>query len=227
MQRESMRVGLVMLSFLFVTSSGLAQNATPSGSLAAPVARFPKVSIVVPAYFYPSGDGLGYWQKLRESASDDTPIIAIVNPDSGPGKAVEANYRKLIDQNAGSKLQLVGYVTFSYGKRPLSAIKADIDSWLYFYPEIKGIFFDEQPSQADWAAPALDCFAYARSKIKDAVLIANPGVPCAREYLAGADSAISCWYEHHAIYERYRPTEWAKALPAEKFLLFALWGKIK
>lgn len=59
------------------------------------------VRLLVPACFYPAGEGLTAWKRMMKSAAE-APIAAIVNPDSGPGK------------------------------------KADIDSWLHFYPEVQG-----------------------------------------------------------------------------------------
>ncbi|HVW00951.1 MAG TPA: spherulation-specific family 4 protein, partial [Planctomycetaceae bacterium] len=105
------------------------------------------IRLLVPAYFYPAGEGLVAWKKLIASA-EQTPVVAIVNPDSGPGKRVDAVYHEIFQWAKPSKIKLIGYVTLSYAERPISAVKADIDSWLHFYPEVAGIFFDEQPSQA-------------------------------------------------------------------------------
>jgi hypothetical protein len=44
-----------------------------------------ELKMLVPAYFYPAGDGLLEWDKLIEAAKT-TDIIAIMNPNSGVGK---------------------------------------------------------------------------------------------------------------------------------------------
>lgn len=175
-----------------------------------------EVKVLVPAYFYPSGEGLKAWQVLIDSGSK-MPIVAIVNPDSGPGKRVDENYLALFPLAQRSKTTLVGYVTLSYGKRPISAVKADLDSWLFFYPDVRGIFFDEQPSGVEQAAFANECFAYARQKIDKALVISNPGVVCAREYLAGTDGPIVCLFEHEKGFDAFQPPEWAMRMPAERF----------
>lgn len=172
--------------------------------------------LLVPAYFYPSGDGLKSWKTLIDSSAR-APIVAIVNPDSGPGKRVDDNYSKLFDQAKGTKITLIGYVTLSYGKRPLSAVKADVDSWLHFYPAVAGIFFDEQPSQLDQVGFAVESFAYARSKIERAVLVTNPGIPCVREYLAARDSPIACMFEHETGFSKYQLPDWASSQRADRF----------
>jgi len=146
-----------------------------------------------------------------------TPIVAIVNPDSGPGKKADENYREIFRLAQKSKITVIGYVTFSYTRRPLSAVKADIDSWLFFYPEVQGIFFDEQPSEAEKAPFANQSFAYARQKIKDAILVSNPGVICAREYLSGRDAPTACLFEHETGFDEFRLPEWAAKMSREKF----------
>ena len=186
------------------------------GSVSAAEPAIPNVQVLVPAYFYPAGDGLAAWKTLLSSPAD-AQVVAIVNPDSGPGKRADDNYRELFKSARSSHVRLIGYVTLSYAQRPISAVKADVDSWLHFYPDVQGIFFDEQPSGAEHAAFANECFAYARDRIDDAVLVTNPGVICAREYLAGADAPTVCMFEHHEGFEKYRLPDWAERMPRHRF----------
>jgi hypothetical protein len=176
----------------------------------------PTVRLLVPAYFYPAGEGLDTWKILIQSAAK-APIVAIVNPGSGPGKRVDKNYSDLFQLSKNSRVTLIGYVTLSYAKRPLSAVRADVDKWLQFYPEVRGIFFDEQPSDAEHADFARDCFAYARAKINKAVIVSNPGVVCAPEYLMGSSTSTVCVFEHHRGFENYRLPEWADAMKPHRF----------
>jgi hypothetical protein len=191
-----------VISIVAVTVSAWLNSAYSQDRPAQPV------RLLVPAYFYPSGDGLKGWKRLLDAAAK-TPIAAIVNPDSGPGKRQDASYKELFRLAKGSKITLVGYVTLSYGQRPLSAVKADVDSWLFFYPDIQGIFFDEQPSQAELAPFALESFTYARTKLGGGLMVTNPGVPCAREYLTGRDAPTACLFEHETGFDRFRLPEWA------------------
>ena len=71
------------------------------------------------------------------------PFWVIVNPDSGPGPEVDANYTKAIDRLQGAGCLVLGYVTTSYGKRSASDVHTDIDRWGKLYPRTQGIFFDE------------------------------------------------------------------------------------
>lgn len=178
----------------------------------------PTVRLLVPAYFYPAGEGLSAWKQLIATSSK-APVVAIVNPDSGPGKRVDDNYSGLFKLAKGSPIRLIGYVTLSYGKRPISAVKADIDSWLYFYPDTQGIFFDEQPSAAELAPGALECFAYARQKFPHGPLVSNPGTPCAREYASSPDGPALCLFEGDKGFDTYRTPEWARMLPADRVVI--------
>jgi Spherulation-specific family 4 len=174
------------------------------------------VRLLVPAYFYPAGEGLKAWRQLLDSASQ-APIVAIANPDSGPGKRVDDNYTRVFSLARNSPIRILGYVTLSYGKRPLSAVRADIDSWLHFYPDINGIFFDEQPSQDELAAFAIDAFAYARTKVDKALLVTNPGTRCARAYLGPRDSPVACLFEHETGFDKYELPDWAGDMSADRF----------
>src|ERR1041384_3178596 len=64
--------------------------------------------ILVPAYFYPAGNN--YWSSLAQAAKK-VPIIAILNPNSGPGAGIDSNYvvaaKKLRDKGG----RVIGYVS--------------------------------------------------------------------------------------------------------------------
>jgi hypothetical protein len=176
----------------------------------------PNVRLLVPAYFYPAGNGLKAWQQMIASASR-APMVAIVNPDSGPGKRVDENYADLFRLSKGSQITLIGYVTLSYAKRPISAVKADVDSWLHFYPNVRGIFFDEQPSGPEGVAFATECFAYARSRIADPLLVTNPGTRCEPAYVSARDSPAVCMFEHDQGFDKYQLPDWADRFGANRF----------
>jgi hypothetical protein len=200
----------LVLSLLALSLAGAESAAT---SQTAPGTT---VRLLVPAYFYPAGDGLLAWKRMIDAASR-APVVAVVNPDSGPGKRADDNYTALFPLAKGTKITLVGYVTLSYAKRPISAVKADVDSWLHFYPEIRGIFFDEQPSGADGVAFATECFAYARSKIEEALLVTNPGTRCAPAYVSAKDSPVVCLFEHEQGFDKYELPDWADRFSADRF----------
>lgn len=200
-------------SFFLLVHAGVA----PQHAVAAEPKDEP-IRILVPAYFYPAGEGLAAWKKMIASAAQ-TPITAIVNPGSGPGKRIDPAYVEVFRLAKPSKIRLIGYVTLSYARRPIAAVKADIDSWLQFYPEIAGIFFDEQPSQADQANFAREAFAYARQNIAQGAIFSNPGVPCAREYFDSPTLPTICVFEHKEGFEKLQLPAWTRELPRDRVLI--------
>lgn len=175
-----------------------------------------EVRILVPAYFYPAGNGTKEWKRLLE-AGERASIVAIVNPGSGPGKRVDPNYTEIFRLAQSSKVTLIGYVTLSYAKRPSAEVKAEIDTWVKFYPEVKGIFFDEQPSSADHVAFVSECFAHAQAKVKKARLFSNPGTTCAKEYLDIPGEANFCLFENMNGFEKHPMPGWAKKFSPSRF----------
>lgn len=172
--------------------------------------------LLVPAYIFPAGEGLKAWGHLI-AAADRVPIVAIINPASGPGKQVNEEVKAVFERARRSKLTLVGYVPLSYAKRPVAAVKADIDQWLALYPGIlDGIFFDEQPSGAESVPYVGECFAYARQRIKDARIVSNPGTTCAPEYLALPGNPIICVHENKTGPDAYQPPPWAARFGADQ-----------
>jgi hypothetical protein len=139
----------------------------------------------VPAYFYPGGKGMPYWEQLIASAPR-AEIIAIVNPASGPGKRVDPAYLENIHRAHQAGLRLLGYVNTGYARpeeRPPADVQADVDRWYQFYPEIDGIFFDQQKSEATGIPFYEELARHVRFKQRGALLFGNPGTACDRAYL--------------------------------------------
>jgi hypothetical protein len=159
-----------------------------------PRAEEPRVRLLVPAYFYPAEAGLKEWDRLF-ATSAQVPIVAIVNPASGPGKDADANYTKLLQRAKDHKnLVPIGYVSTSYAKRKLDDVKADIDHWLKLYPSIQGIFLDEQASSADH----IDYYATLREHAHQKnlkLVVSNPGTVCVEGYFAKPATDVACLFE--------------------------------
>ncbi|MFN0199168.1 MAG: spherulation-specific family 4 protein, partial [Planctomycetaceae bacterium] len=105
-----------------------------------------RTGILVPLYVYPADvhTNKTYNRLIDIKRRYETvPIWVIVNPASGPGTDVDANYTKAIDRLQGAGCVVLGYVSTSYGKRKSLEVTHDIDRWLTMYPRIQGIFFDE------------------------------------------------------------------------------------
>jgi hypothetical protein len=105
-----------------------------------------RTGLLVPMYVYPADIHTNpVYNRLMDlkRRHESVPVWVILNPASGPGEKVDANYTKAIDRLRGAGCVVLGYVSTSYGKRRQNDVRRDIDQWLKTYPRIQGIFFDE------------------------------------------------------------------------------------
>lgn len=171
-----------------------------AGAFATPAAAAggdtrPRVTLLVPAYFYPAGERLQDWGRLL-AAADRVPIVAIANPASGPGKAADPNYEKVLAlAKRAERLTLIGYVTTSYAKRPAAEVKADVDAWLRLYPSIEGIFFDEQASGGQHVDYQAELYEYVRKTHGLSLVVTNPGTTCDEQFIARPAADAVCLFE--------------------------------
>lgn len=102
--------------------------------------------ILIPAYFYPSwwDPGVNLWDDLAAAASQ-VPLIAIMNPNSGPGGGSNADYTREVDALRLAGGRVIGYVHTSYGARPVDEVLSEVDAYYAWY-NVDGIYFDEAAS---------------------------------------------------------------------------------
>jgi hypothetical protein len=150
-----------------------------------------RLRLLVPVYIYPVGEGRKEWQRLIDAASK-VEIVAIANPSSGPGDESNLDYAAIFTEASSRGITLVGYVSTDYGKRPKAEIKKDVDSWVRFYPQIRGFFFDQQPREGRSAPVYAELRDYVKQKLHDPLVISNPGVPCDAAYLALSVANVTC-----------------------------------
>src|SRR5947209_1201331 len=108
-------------------------------------ARAVALRLLVPAYFYPAGNGAENWARLIASGRKAS-ILAIANPASGPGERVDHLYTGVLTRAAREGITLLGYISTNYAKRNAAEVEADLRRWKAFYPRVRGVFFDEQAS---------------------------------------------------------------------------------
>lgn len=177
----------------------------------------PRLQIVVPAYFYPGGKGLAYWEQLFGSAAQ-APIIAIVNVANGPGKEAETHYAALVERAKQCNLVLIGYVYSSYTKRPLPEVMKDVDAWRRFYPGIQGIFVDEQTDGEEQVEYYLQLYRYIRQTLGLKLAVTNPGARCAEGFFARQAADVICLYESPGGRAGAVAPDWAAKYPATGIL---------
>ncbi|MCA9063752.1 MAG: hypothetical protein KDA96_11855 [Planctomycetaceae bacterium] len=150
-----------------------------------------RVSMLVPAYFHPVTAQVE-WKRLERAATllrDDLVVILNVNSGSGMNSGVEPAYQETARVLNSKKVRWVGYVDVNYGRRPAAEVIRDVQFWLTNYPGMCGIFVDRAPSTT-WSEMKSVCSQVRQlltaKKIRQPLLIANPGTVC-DETLVGAD----------------------------------------
>lgn len=110
-----------------------------------------QTGIIVPLYTYPTDQS---WTQIVDSRSTEpiVPIIAIINPNSGPGTSLDPNYVSGINRLKGAGCTVLGYTYSQYAARALSAVEADITAYKTWYPALDGIFVDQMSGNASFAS---------------------------------------------------------------------------
>lgn len=112
-----------------------AEDASPARrrqeALAFHVRAQERTGLLVPLYVYPANvhKNSAYNRLMELKRQYETvPLWVILNPASGAGAEVDANYTKAIDRLRGAGCMVLGYVTTSYGKR--SPAQVEVFSFL-------------------------------------------------------------------------------------------------
>ena len=147
-----------------------------------------RTGVLVPMYIYPANihTNAAFNRLIDMKRRFETvPMWVIVNPASGPGRQVDANYTKAIDRLNGAGCVVLAYVSTSYAKRPIADVKADMDQWLRLYPRIHGSFFDEMINEDTEKATTYQSTLneYAAS-VGCWPTVANPGTDTPERYFA-------------------------------------------
>jgi hypothetical protein len=191
-----------------------------AGKKAAGDARPVAMRLWVPAYFYPFGAGLREWNRLIASAKS-VPIVAIVNPASGPGDHVDTNFAAMIPRARRAGVTVVGYIGTQYTRKPLEQVKREIETFLRFYPDIQGFHFDEQSSDARGVDYYAELHRYVHRRIPDAVVLTNAGTSCDVGYAARPASDVISLFEREHGFGEFRPPAWASRFPGSRFCIQA------
>ena len=167
-------LALLLVAVPLVSTGGFAAAASSAG-------------IMVPLYTYPGGT----WDTVAQvkRAHSEVPIVAIVNPASGPGFSKDSNYESGIAKLKSAGVTVIGYVSTAYTNRDLAAVKSDMDRWKSWYPAIDGIFFDEQTNWAgqEWYYDQADSYAQSKGL---GFTVGNPGANSVPSYLDTVDVVL-------------------------------------
>lgn len=167
--------------------------------------------VLVPMYVYPANihTNPAYNRLMDLKRQYETvPMWVIVNPASGPGERVDANYTKAIDRLRGAGCVVLGYVTTSDAKRTQAQVQKEIDQWLKLYPGIQGVFFDEMIYDNTEAGAkyqtALNRYAHDAGCWPT---VANPGADTPGRYFAGDAASVAAAADVIVVHEG---SDWPK-----------------
>src|SRR6267143_1384422 len=116
---------------------GLIGAAATRTSFAAPT----NSGIVIPLYTYPT-DGSWAATLQARNAHPNVPIIAVINPNNGPGGSSDSNYVQGVKNFQAAGIIVLGYVATGYASHAMSNLDAQINSYKSWY-KVNGIMFDE------------------------------------------------------------------------------------
>jgi hypothetical protein len=136
--------------------------------------------LIVPLYSYPTNPA---WSTLiREKLSyPDVPIIAIINPGSGPGKSSNPYYVLGIASLQKAGIVVVGYVPTGYGSVKLKTVDASALDYKTWY-NVSGIFFDQMSNSPNGAGYYSMASKYVNS-IGLSLTVGNPGTSVPQSYV--------------------------------------------
>jgi hypothetical protein len=175
------------------------------------------VGMLVPAYFDPAWDQTD-WNTLISMAGQ-APLMAIMNPNSGPGTSQNQGYATNVNAVNAAGGKVLGYVHTSYGARALSTVEQDVDTFFSWY-NIKGIFLDEMAGTATSANLAYyqQLASYIRTHHPGMTIVGNPGGAVAEAFVTDkvADIFVDAEDVQSNVNSMSQPS-WVNNFPASTF----------
>jgi hypothetical protein len=168
---------------------------------------------IVPLYTYPSDPS---WTAIvtARKAHPTVRVVAVVNPNSGPGTAKIAAFESGIAKLLAADIEVIGYVATGYTARGTAAVEADIDRWKSFYPQVGGIFFDEQSNKAG-DVPFYKAVSQYAKAAGLGYTVGNPGADTAEAYVGALDTMLI--YESKGLPALSKLGGWHANHPPENF----------
>jgi len=179
---------------------------------------FSQLGILLPLYIYPAGNPNPDWQKIADTQKiQNIPVVAIVNPHSGPGVCStsnpDSNYKNNMQVLRNAGVTMVGYVATGYGSKLSNNVKNEIDQYANCF-DVKGIFFDEVNGNASFLNYYKELYNYVKSKSNFDLVVINPGQNIDEVFLKENTFDIAVIYEDYANnWLSYNPSSYISNYP--------------
>jgi Spherulation-specific family 4 len=140
--------------------------------------------IVIPLYTYPTSST---WTTIVQTKNSYplVPVIAIINPGSGPGTSLDPNYVTGISSLQAAGIIVLGYDYTDYGSRSIASVEADATAYLNWY-HVNGIFFDQMANVAGYETYYSTLNTFVKS-LGMTVTMGNPGTSIPASYVGTLD----------------------------------------
>src|SRR5437660_833360 len=176
---------LVALTFSSVVA------AVPGTAFAASSLTFGNSGLAIPLYTYPCFTATQCtWTTVIQArqAYPSVPLLAVINPNSGPGRSIDPNYVQGIKNLQAAGVVVLGYVSTGYGRLSLSKVESQVSSYKNWY-SVNGIFFDGMA----YVTGSEKYYSTLNSYVKSLGMtytMGNPGTTTLKSYIGTLDSII-------------------------------------
>jgi hypothetical protein len=167
--------------------------------------------VIIPLYTYPGSTWTAVIQ--AKEANPGVTIVAVINPDNGPGSGQDSNYLNGIQALRSAGVVVLGYVRTSYAARPAAAVIADINCYKSWY-NINGIFLDEMSNVAGNEGYYSSLNTYIKS-LGYTMTVGNPGADTIKGYIGTVDVIVV--YEGAGLASPSYLAGWHSSFPKSNF----------
>jgi hypothetical protein len=126
---------------------------------------------------------------IELAAESSSNALVVVNPDNGPGAAVQAANVEAISRLRRAGIRVLGYVPTNYGARDRNGVQADITRYSSWY-DVRDIFVDEVASTEE-ALPYYTALTRWLRASSPRLVALNPGRVPAGGYFNLADIVVT------------------------------------
>jgi len=172
-------------------------------------------AIIIPLYTYPGVD----WNAIvaAKEANPAVGMVAIINPDNGPGQGRDQNYVNGVNELVAAGVVVIGYDHTSFAARSLSAVEADMNSYKAWY-NVSGFFFDEMSNVQGNENYYSTLNQYAQS-LGMPFTVGNPGTSVPAGYIGTLDVIVT--YENQGVPNSTSLASMTAGLPKDDFAVIA------
>ncbi|KAJ3009445.1 UNVERIFIED_CONTAM: hypothetical protein HDU68_002702 [Siphonaria sp. JEL0065] len=192
------------------SNTNVIEEASITAQVMKPLATTSNPHTFIPAYFYP---GQAWTQSIEQPSNVE---YMIVNPNSGPGDAINPHYVETVKEAQQAGVKIIGYVHTEYGKRFVSTVKQEISRYLTWY-KVDGIFLDEVSSSKFDLSYYKSLAIHIRSLTPSSSIVLNPGVYPDEGYMEACDLIVTyedAFNKYHAV----DVPNWSFQYPAHQFI---------